>query len=672
MNVSSGSPKKSSHFSDDAVIVFRYQAGSEATIDSGYVIILDEIFHEKHKSNFTNSKYTVKAVISDDESIGETLTLELVNSKVAQDKHISNEQSAASSELKTVVLKLPAHGDHTRGYSGINKHFKDESISLRMLAGDSNTNPEYERYYGKAASVLALGHLITPNRNVERIPVLLEEYIEGAPLPDDLGDDGQKYKKWIGLAFALANMLRRVHNRGIIHGSIHPRHVIVIDGLKNGWKDALFPKIALVGFGTSVLLYDESNLEAVKNRLKDQPYAAPELRAAGRFYGLFSFPADIYSLGVMLYAQATGSRGNEEVDFPRNVEALKTHISDGLKAIWKTEHVESIARVIDKCLRHDPNERFSCAEEMIDFILNAAKREDRATIINTVSGAFGVANAAVEFAQLNAQPGERPQITKNNALFSQFENVCKRLAIGLGMSVSREHCEYYGSRDEILNRVCEFMASLPQGAVWSTVTVPAYWTERNLGPNGRFLAKNKDMALAGVTIKRVFLVPKNIEFDQLPIDEQFVLRCQRRVEISLQREQLRTHNYEVRVREVTESELRDIERRRNFVAFVTWPKNEQFKNLHPVGLSFMSRGSPKKEFEREFWDITISKVRFEILKDDDVLNPQSNLAHAERFNALWNGSRALGEYIIQSKIPFSTLMREALALGKSGKPNGAV
>src|SRR5205085_2375978 len=87
--------------------------------------------------------------------------------------------------------------------------------------------------------------------------------------------------------------------------------------------------------------------------------------------------------------------------------------------------------------------------------------------------------------------------------------------------MQRGHFELYGHRDMLISSLCKFLVSLRAGDEYCTMTLPAYWTDGNLGPNGRFLTMNKHIARQGVIIRRLFLVSG--EFFELPTEEQWVL-----------------------------------------------------------------------------------------------------------------------------------------------------
>lgn len=66
--------------------------------------------------------------------------------------------------------------------------------------------------------------------------------------------------------------------------------------------------------------------------------------------------------------------------------------------------------------------------------------------------------------------------------------------------------EILGHREELINSLLRYLGVLSRGDDYMTVTVPSFWSERNLGLHGRFLTMNMMMALRGVVVQRVFLL----------------------------------------------------------------------------------------------------------------------------------------------------------------------
>ena len=526
-------------------------------------------------------------------------------------------------------LKLPSQQAIAEPQSAerLAVHFHSELTTLRDLDVAESLD------IGKVSRVLSQAWLLVrqqsdvENSKILRIPALLEEFIEGKSLPDWLDSltgeldylDDVREDIWVCLAFALTMTLRRMHNRGVIHASIRPDHIILgkywssddtVRRLKAGNMTPdlvanLLKNVHLVGFGTSALLYDETHAKELADVLKKNGYAAPELKQARRTFGLYSYPADIYSLGsTLLYllmsvgqrqsrsdvaSEKTGMKDEaDDVDrfLYEDVDDLKRHVAElSRTAAGSFKRWEGIARVIDKCLRQMPSDRYLCAEEMLRFIFNVASPNIRKAFVNVLLKKWQQNAIESLFTRSN---NERVRLTKF---------VRDRLCDDWGMlirSLCFNQVEYWGSRDVLIDHLSALLSGLNEKDEYCTVTLPGYWTNKNLGINGRFLVLNKELARRGVRIRRVFLVAD--PFDQLPIEEQQVLLAQQEAVDDVigtpGAEELRVNVLRADKFRRRNDEFRLDTLQRRLVAFIKDDTGN--KSASRVGISFLSHGEPYK------------------------------------------------------------------------------
>jgi serine/threonine-protein kinase len=128
---------------------------------------------------------------------------------------------------------------------------------------------------------------------------LVLEYIDGEPL-DRYCDQrrlglGQRFALFVQIADALTH----AHERRIVHRDLKPSNVLVTAG----------GETRLLDFGLAKLLANpmtqrDLQLSVMSGRPLTPEYASPEQLLDAEI----GFASDIYSLGVMLYEQATGTR----------------------------------------------------------------------------------------------------------------------------------------------------------------------------------------------------------------------------------------------------------------------------------------------------------------------------------------------------------------------------
>ncbi len=98
-------------------------------------------------------------------------------------------------------------------------------------------------------------------------------------------------------AIGMVEALRRTHDAGLVHNTIHPAHVLV--DMRNG-------RAWLSGFSNATnTRTDGSVVQPAAPAVWALPYASPEL--CGRTGGPIDARSDLYALGVLLYQLATGS-----------------------------------------------------------------------------------------------------------------------------------------------------------------------------------------------------------------------------------------------------------------------------------------------------------------------------------------------------------------------------
>ena len=234
----------------------------------------------------------------------------------------------------------------------------NRTVALKMIGDGKHASPEHrERFLIEAEAVARLRH---PNivqiydiGEADGHPFVTLEVLEGGTLADRLKGTTQPGRAAAELVATLALAMHAAHQAGIVHRDLKPSNILFdAEGI---------PKI--VDFGLAKRLEVEEGHTQTGQVMGTPSYMAPEqARGSTRLIGP---PADIYSLGAILYEMLTGRppfKGSSVM------ETLQQVIHDDVVPPSRLQ--PRIARDLEticlKCLQKDPPKRYATAEELAD------------------------------------------------------------------------------------------------------------------------------------------------------------------------------------------------------------------------------------------------------------------------------------------------------------------
>ena len=266
-------------------------------------------------------------------------------------------------------------------------------VALKVLARELALDPDRrERFEREARAAAALNHPnIVTIHSVEEAggtPFLTLELIDGKTLADLIPKDGLPLDRVLTLAIPLADAVGAAHQRGITHRDLKPANVMVTtDG-----------RVKVLDFGLAKLK-EESALVAQAG----MPTAA--LTGDGRIVGTVAYMSpeqaegkpvdqrsDVFSLGVMLYEMATGTRpftGDTQMSI------LSAIMKDAPKPVTEVNRAlpRDFSRIVMRCLSKDAEDRYQTAKDVRND-LRALKNDLTSGEIVPVSSASGDAHVA--------------------------------------------------------------------------------------------------------------------------------------------------------------------------------------------------------------------------------------------------------------------------------------
>jgi len=239
----------------------------------------------------------------------------------------------------------------------------DREVAIKVLSPEVAADPErLERFRREAKAVAALNHPnIVTIHSVEEdgdVPFFTMEYVEGETLSGIIPKEGLDPGRFLDLAIPIADAVSAAHESGITHRDLKPGNIMVSG---RGQLKVLDFGLAKVSREESKKVHSGSHLETEFLTTEGQvlgttPYMSPE-QLKGKPVDQRS---DIFSLGTILYAMATGKHPFLADSSAEVISSILSHhppevsdIKDGLP--------DYLSGVIRRCLEKDPEARYPSA-----------------------------------------------------------------------------------------------------------------------------------------------------------------------------------------------------------------------------------------------------------------------------------------------------------------------
>lgn len=246
----------------------------------------------------------------------------------------------------------------------------DRTVALKILPPFIASDQEgMRRFIREAKAASAVNH-----PNVAHIYEIGEEdsthfismeYVEGKTLAEKITAGALDVTEIIEIAIQVADALDVAHSKGITHRDIKTKNIMITPREQAKVLDFGLAKISRP---------EEQMLDSQLNTLSSTrpgvvlgtaPYMSPE-QINGE---MIDHRTDIFSLGIVMYEMATGRRPFSGVRvseiMEQIVQAEPTQISQ-----LKSKTPAEFERIIGKCLRKNPENRYQSARELVTDLRN--------------------------------------------------------------------------------------------------------------------------------------------------------------------------------------------------------------------------------------------------------------------------------------------------------------
>ncbi len=238
-------------------------------------------------------------------------------------------------------------------------------VALKVLPAEMAADPErLERFQREARALAALDHPgIVSVFSVEEsdgVHFLTMQLVEGQSLDLVIPEGGLDADRLLEIAVPLSDALAAAHEKGIVHRDLKPANVMIAERGRVKVLDFGLAKLAAAETGDNLgsqLPTEMHTRDGVV--MGTMPYMSPE-QVAGR---VVDHRTDIFSLGVILYEMASGTRpfrGNS------SAELISSILRDTPSAILelRADLPRHLSRIIGRCLEKDTRDRMQSAQDL--------------------------------------------------------------------------------------------------------------------------------------------------------------------------------------------------------------------------------------------------------------------------------------------------------------------
>ncbi|NKB89435.1 MAG: protein kinase [Acidobacteria bacterium] len=245
-------------------------------------------------------------------------------------------------------------------------------VAVKVLppgfASDADRLARFE-LEARAAAALSHPHIAAlhdvgaePGEDGAPIHYMVQELLDGENLRDLLDKGVLPLKRVRQLAVEVAEALVAAHDGGIVHRDLKPENVFVTEpGGHAKVLDFGLAKLTEVVPASGPAADSPTVIGTMQGQLMGTVgYMAPEQVEGGDI----DSRTDVFAFGYLLYEMLAGRRGFGGRSVVETLQQV-VHEEPELLATLRTDLPDDLRRIVDKCLRKDPQERYQGTSDIV-------------------------------------------------------------------------------------------------------------------------------------------------------------------------------------------------------------------------------------------------------------------------------------------------------------------
>jgi serine/threonine-protein kinase len=244
----------------------------------------------------------------------------------------------------------------------------DRPVALKVLPEHLAINQVLrERFLREARTAAKLSHPnIVPIHSVDVVGDFVffaMAYVAGESLGERIRRRGPLApSECLRILREVSFALSYAHSQGVIHRDVKPDNIL----LEEGTGRALVADFGIAGIVGDADALEEGEIVGTVE------FMSPEQAAGGRL----DFRSDLYSLGMVAYYALTGSLPFKSDSVTTTLEHVRNAPVPSVESVT-TNAPRRLARIVDKCLKKSPDERFDSADRMAETLdaLSTARKQ---------------------------------------------------------------------------------------------------------------------------------------------------------------------------------------------------------------------------------------------------------------------------------------------------------